>query len=349
MKLAGQALWAKAQESDTSLAVHSNEWATLARKRIRAVPYSRERVFSSMAKGRVSLVTRLPVPVQTRSKDLSRLLADRLRHGFLSHVEANVRLGPSRRRASLRVPEVVRRWEEGRSRMCVTDLHFRGTRFEKSVDTKALSHFNLYSLSQHLISELEMMTLVISTQGALTDSHSDDSDGTNHCFVGRKLWLVWDRLEGQRAGLQDVEYDAIIDKAAFDIQTFLGLLSSRWFLVEPGMTLFLPGDLTHKVITLDRYLGLGSFYFSLPCAVRTMQRWILRDPGESTKAQIDRVVRVSLRQVGALRRGAPRTRESWGLKHFESAARGSRTHWSTLANELKADDRFVRLIQAGSS
>jgi hypothetical protein len=29
-----------------------------------------------------------------------------------------------------------------------------------------------------------------------TDSHSDDPDGSNHCFVGRKLWLVWDTFLG---------------------------------------------------------------------------------------------------------------------------------------------------------
>jgi len=104
------------------------------------------------------------------------------------------------------------------------------------------------------------MTLVISSQGNVTDSHSDDPDGSNHCFVGRKLWLAWDTFEGRAAGLQDCSRDLVRERARFDLATFAALPSACWWTVGAGETLFLPGRLTHRVITLEPYIGIGSFY-----------------------------------------------------------------------------------------
>jgi hypothetical protein len=107
-----------------------------------------------------------------------------------------------------------------------------------------------------------MMTLVVSSCGNVTDSHSDDPDGSNHCFVGRKLWLAWETFEGQKAGLRDCSRDLIVERAHFDLGIFASLKTARWWTVGPGETLFLPGRFSHRVITLESYVGIGSFYFT---------------------------------------------------------------------------------------
>lgn len=185
-----------------------------------------------------------------------------------------VRVGPSQRCRWLSVPELIRRWNSRRGVVNVTDLHIRGTPLTRLIDVAPLSDFNLLAgTRRRTIRELEILTLVISSSGGLTDSHTDDSDGSNHCFAGRKLWLIWDSATGMARGLEDVERCDVYDRAAFDIETFLSLPTARWFILAKGQTLFLPGDYAHKVITLDHYLGVGSFFVMLSNYLRTLVRW----------------------------------------------------------------------------
>ena len=72
---------------------------------------------------------------------------------------------------------------------------------------------------------------------------------------------MWDTQEGRKAGLEDVERDIVYGRAAFDLPTFCKLDSARWLTVGPEETLFLPGRFTHRVVTVERYLGFGSFSF----------------------------------------------------------------------------------------
>ena len=131
-----------------------------------------------------------------------------------------VRAGQSGTRVHLSSHDLVARWQRGRAQISVTDFHFRNTRLELAVDLRPLSNFNLLAHARRPIADQEMMTLVLSSQGAFTDSHSDDPDGSNHCVSGRKLWLVWDTWEGRKAGLEDVERDLVNGRAAFDLPTF---------------------------------------------------------------------------------------------------------------------------------
>jgi hypothetical protein len=172
----------------------------------------------------------------------------------------------------------------------------------------------------------EMMTLVVSSEGNVTDSHSDDPDGSNHAFLGTKLWLAWDTYEGRVRGLEDVEIDTVEKRAAFDMNTFLSVPSARWFLVGEGDTLFLPGKMTHKVITLEHYIGVGSFYVALPSALETLERWYTRGPlwehadtDGSTADVLDSIAMQATRQVKALRHGTAMKQEQWGLRYLESA------------------------------
>jgi hypothetical protein len=121
-----------------------------------------------------------------------------------------------------------------------------------------------------------MMTLMASTTGAITESHSDDTDVNNHCLVGRKLWLCWDTSEGMKAGLEDCERVDVYGKPKFSLETFLELESSIWMMVSEGETLFLPGNYTHKVITLEKYIGIGGFFVSFPTLLQTFERWLGR-------------------------------------------------------------------------
>lgn len=211
----------------------------------------------------------------------------------------------------------------------VTDLHIRGTPVTRLIDVAPLSDFNLLARTRRrTIRELEMLTLVISSAGALTDSHTDDSDGSNHCFAGRKLWLIWDSATGMARGLEDVERCDVYDRAAFDIETFLSLPTARWFILAKGQTLFLPGNYAHKVITLDHYLGVGSFFVMLPSYLRRLIQWKRLAPlwsvSDSNRARgrlLDDVTNVVTRCVQSLAFASTKERRRWGLTYLMRAVR----------------------------
>jgi hypothetical protein len=310
-------LFDQVAEMDPTLRVRRRDLGRLDAKRLRTAPYSRRLLFTRMARGETSVLRGCPVPVATANgPDLRAAVAAAIRTGFPASARARVQLGPARSRGTLPVPEVMRRWEDGRSLLGVTDLHFRGTRFDRRVDTTELTDFNLLCGRSDPVAALEMMTLVVSSAGNVTDSHTDDSDGSNHCFTGRKLWLAWDRVDGQRLGLEDVTHDDVFGIAAFDMAAFLRVKGARWFIVSPGTTLFLPGALAHKVVTIDRYLGLGSFHVALPSYFATLARWLLDDPRDVKPAMADEVTEAVIRKVRALRRGPPATGDRWGLPHM---------------------------------
>jgi len=183
------------------------------------------------------------------------------------------RVGSRQEFQSITISNLLGKWERRRGLVTVTDLHFRGTRLETCIDVNALSDFNFLLLGSEELALQEMMTLVVSSAGTVTDSHSDDPDGSNHCFVGEKLWLAWDTFEGQQVGFEDVSRDEISNGAAFDMRTFLSLRSACRFVVSDGQTLFLPGSLTHKVATLRPYLGVGSFFVAFAGGLETLMRW----------------------------------------------------------------------------
>ena len=149
---------------------------------------------------------------------------------------------------------------------------------EQVIAPEVLSGFNLLPRSSPDARRQEMFSFVISSRGHLTDSHSDAPDSSNFCFAGRKLWLAWDTYEGARYGLQDVERVPVRGRARFDMQSWLSLRSARWLLVNPGETLFLPASMTHKVVTLDSYIGVGGFFLALPNCLRLLSHWIVRAP-----------------------------------------------------------------------
>ncbi|HEX5735268.1 MAG TPA: hypothetical protein VF131_20735 [Blastocatellia bacterium] len=314
-------LWEEAASMDFTLQVRRRDIQDLRRKRVYAENYSRARLFSRMAKGQVSLFKDFPVCIEAPSGANPReVVSKMIKTGFPNRQTARVQTGPSRTRYRLKIPEVMRRWEGERAILGVTDLHFRGTKFERALDFSALNDFDILCTDPNLVHFIEMMTLVISSRGNVTDSHADDCDGSNHCFVGKKLWLAWDRIEGKAKGFQDIDRDYVTEQAAFDMRTFISLPSARWFLVNPNETLFLPGSLAHKVITIKHYIGVGGFYVTLPNYLRSLKRWILYDTLDITpKGLLGDLNKAVIQKIREVQKGPNSLKHHWGLSYMQKA------------------------------
>jgi hypothetical protein len=228
--------------------------------------------------------------------------------------------------------------------LSANDVFYRALRLDKAFDCEAISDFSVLRHGRLRIRDLEVATLLLGTAGCMSDSHSDDPDGCNHCVAGSKLWLAWDRLEGERAGLEDCEYAAVYTRAKFDLRRFLGLSSAHWFVVSAGMTLFLPGNLTHKVIAVERYLGISSFYVGLPNALTSLTRWRLRGASMITAELQDEIARLLLERLEWTAAAGRAARQQWGYRHIGEALE----HWADRHNpqersEMMAQPSFRKL------
>jgi hypothetical protein len=170
---------------------------------------------------------------------------------------------------------------------------------------------------------------------------------------GCKLWLAWDTFEGRRAGLQDCERDPVHDTARFDIDTFCRLPSARWWTVEPGQTLFLPGKLTHKVVTLERYIGIGSFYVAPSSCLDSLSRWYVHGPlwsiedrkGENA-GLVDEIATTMAARLRRLRRGRPTMRRQWGLDFAKRSIARWKRSWSRAQREALVSCRpFAEMLR----
>jgi hypothetical protein len=320
--------WEQAAGVDPTLRVTRAHLRALRRRELRPVPFSRDLMFSSMQRGEPLLVDDLPVRVEGEQQwGVREAVLRALSGGFPRDRKVRVRCGPSGEQKSIVVEKLLRRWTSARARIHVTDMHIRGTRVLQRIDCSTLSDFNLLAETRGAISAQEMLTMVVSSAGVRSDSHTDDPDGSNHCFVGRKLWLVWDTFLGLRRDLEDVSRCKITsDSARFSTDAFLSVPGSHWFTIEPGQTLFLPGHLTHKVITLDDYLGVGSFFVMLPSYLRTLVRWsrhtplwALEGPQERRLDLVDQITRRVTSKMRELRAAPHEERCRWGIAHLQSA------------------------------
>ncbi len=336
--------WDLAATVDPSLRIRPHLQLALARRQVPAVRYSRERLFTSMTNGSPVIFNDFRVPLRRKSlRDNKAGLAEACARLFPKHEKVRVRAGPSDQPSYLLTPELIRRWNGKRAVLNVTDLCVRTTPITRLIDTTPLSAFSLLPRSRRAdIRSLELLTLVISSAKGFSDSHTDDLDGSNHCFAGRKLWLVWDELSGSARGLEDVERCAVYDRAAFDMDLFLSLPSARWFVISEGQTLFLPANYAHKVVTLEHYLGIGSFFVMLPDYLRTLmywQRlpptWSIASPHYQRKCYVETVTRAVTNRVRSLMKAPAAVRRFWGLDHLRRAVSG----WNASADSNILGDR----------
>ena len=123
---------------------------------------------------------------------------------------------------------------------------------------------------------------------------------------------------------------------------------ARWFLVNAGQTLFLPANLTHKVITLEPYVGVGGFYIALPNCLRLLAHWINRVPlwsKRDTTGRNDELIGEIAKSVRetilALRDATPEKRQMLGYDYLEESARSFLgTCSSARLRFLWSDPRF---------
>ncbi len=348
-----RAIWDDAAAFDNTLRANEKQLGQLGRKRILPRPYTREEMFEAMASGKPAVLSGLQVPVKGAGQaELADTLARIISQSFKTAERISVQAGPSRARKKIAVPELMRRWRSGRHLVSVTDLHIRGTRLEREIQTDELSAFNILPLGSESMQSQEMMTLVISSRGNVTDSHSDDPDGSNHCFCGRKLWLAWETYEGLDAGLQDCERGPIFEQAKFDIATFCKLKSAWWWTVGPQETLFLPGKLTHKVVTLEPYIGIGSFYVAPATCLDSLSRWYVHGPLWSLKDKtgenaglVDEIARTMAGKFSLLARQSANSRRRWGLEFApQSLARWRRCWPRQHRDALMSHPPFAKLV-----
>jgi hypothetical protein len=357
------ALWHSATACDRTLRLAPEWLGVLAGKRIAPAPYSRGALFDAVARTQPALFHGVPVPVAGQARlGLVNALERALLHGFGREPCARAQVGPARVRRTLAVPELLRRWHSGRHLVSVTDLHVRGTPLARQIDTRVLSAFNLLPRGNDAMRRQEMMTLVVSSAGNVTDSHSDDPDGSNHCFVGRKLWLAWDTFEGRAAGLQDCEREPVNERARFRMDAFCRVPSARWWTVEDGQTLFLPGRFTHKVITLAPYIGIGSFYVTPASCLDSLTRWYVHgplwaspdaDPRGDNAGLVDAIVGAMSRRAERLATSQASERGAWGFDHAGLGERTWRRRWpaavrAQVCREHPALARLAEQLSANS-
>ncbi len=315
--------------------------------------FSRARLFHHMSRQEPALFHSCHVPLRAKGETRAILLRY-LRDSPLADANVPVWVGPSLVRRRLHVREIADRWDRGRGILGITDLHIRDTAMERLIDTRVLRDFNVLLCGSPGMEDQEKLTLVISTKGYVTDSHSDDPDGSNHCFVGMKLWLMWDTFEGLSHGLEDVERVEVYGQCRFDLDTFLALNSSRWLTISEGQTLFLPGSLTHKVYTMEDYLGVGGFYVGLPNCVQTLARWIehgplwsLADADGRCENLLNEITDASISKAIETRRSSARVQRRWGLPELEYAVHAwIRDKRLQTNGELLRDPRFTRLLHS---
>ena len=321
-------------------------------KQLVAQSYDRRTLFISMATQTPTLFSDFPAPIgqclagDYAANDVSRALIDSLSSSRAAD-RYKVRFGSFDSVQYLTVREIMLRWCASRTVLGITDLPVRGGELASVFDQEFLGFCNLIPLSSKTIRRLEMLTAVISKAGKLTDSHSDDLAVCNHCFIGRKLWFVWSTAEGICVGLEDAGRGRVCGRARFDLERFLSLESARWFFVGPGETIFLPGMFTHRVYTVEDYIGVGSFYVTLPNVLHTASRWLLHgslwDPEHISDARrpVDYVLHTAIDKLRALEHSRAHIREQWGYQILPIAVR----HWeNTLSTETAKLQKTHRLL-----
>jgi hypothetical protein len=341
---ANAAVWDRAAEIDKSIAIKKGNLKSLSALRLIPQNYSRDRLFVAMVQQRPLLLKRFPLASVDSFFHTGTNPATKLRQIIGKSVTTLTRVGQRKRIRYLRVYDVIDLWEQNTSLVSANDVFFRTLKLDRKFDCSALSDFNVLPTGSSRAKYLEVATLLMGTSGCMTDSHSDDPDGCNYCITGKKLWLVWDRREGQRRGLEDCEYDDVYSQAAFDLDIFTSMKSARWFTISRGQTLFLPGNFTHKVLTLERYLGISSFYVGLPNALSSLSRWILRGT-IMIKPQLRKEIATLI--VNRLRLTARADRKSknvWGFYHLGDSYQRWQTQHNAAERTLLLSDPSFRIV-----
>lgn len=313
-------LWKRAAAMDETLYLPANRLKKLAGREITTESWSRTKLFRAIANQRVVLFHDFPLRSSMAAyfSSISESAA-RIKSLFSRRSITLTKCGPGQKRRWQNIHRVVDVWERNRATLSANDIFYRDLKLDKTFDCEAIGDFSVLRYAREDIRDLEVATMLLGTSGCMSDSHSDDPDGCNHCIFGKKLWLIWDRQEGARHGLQDCEYDDVYTQSDFDMHSFLKLRSGWWFTVSAGRTVFLPGNYTHKVITLDRYLGISNFYVGLPNALSSLTRWKLDGATMVTADLWEEIATLVLKQLKRCSNGDQTSRRRWGFYHLRES------------------------------
>jgi hypothetical protein len=340
------AYWRRAAALDPSLLHWETSAADLDRLELRPQRYSRSSLFRAVARQEPVVFSDYPLRSTLRKFFHDDNPSLRLKTLFGSRSKTLTKFGPSQSIKTRRVHEVVDIWQRNRAIVSANDIFYRHPKRDSAFDCEAIGDFSVLRHAPARVRDLEVATLLMGTTGCMTDSHSDDSDGCNQCIAGRKFWLVWDRLEGTEQGLQDCEYETVYEgvNCYFDIRAFSSLRSSRWFTVSKGQTLFLPGNLTHKVLTIERYIGISNFYVGLPNALTSLTRWRIHGAKMVTEDLWSDIVMLVMKRLHKTAGASHRYKHAWGFSHLgESLDHWNRSWTAEQKRQLLSDDHFKTL------
>lgn len=279
---------------------------------------------NNQANQKVSLINFLPALVNKRVFGSTCDLANKI-SGLNSDSKFRVRT-PGRIPIWLNLEDIMSLWMDPFTRIHSTDICASKSMSHQLFNYDVINGHNLFSLGSTRVKQLQMLGMTVSTKGSITCSHTDDADSIIYGLAGKKLWLVWDYKEGSVKGLEDGERLMANRKPNFSMAQFLALNSSRWAIVEKDQMLFLPGKMTHRVVTLEDSIGLNCFRLSLPNLLNTLIRWMNYQPlfikrsGVNMGDQIlTEILKITLKQILKLKGASKLRQQEWGLDCFELA------------------------------
>lgn len=239
-----------------------------AAKRVRLRPFSLTDFRRAQAKGVPRLYQTTPTPPRAsyrRPRSMVRRLfgkEDAQRFAVIQDFEQKVT------RSHWKGANIARRWNEGSRVFAVTD-------HSDAVSVKSAFCWDLVTkqnfLSRDGLRRFEVCGPVLATSGHLTASHVDDPDIWNSCLSGRKLWYLMDATDWAKH--EGVNNETLLDSIHFDFETFMKIPSSRWAIVEEGNAFYCPNRYAHRVVTLDRYIGAGTFMVTPESRTRLLRYW----------------------------------------------------------------------------
>jgi len=323
--------WKHAADIDDTVYATKAELNKLSRREICEQRYSRQKLFDHISSQRVVVFRDFPLRESMGRFFLHNRSPEESMKSLFSKKETTLtKSGPSQRRGYKRVHDVVDAWHKNTAILSANDVFYRDLELDSDFDCESIGDFSVLREAPDGIRDIEVATLLMGTYGCMSDSHADDPDGSNYCIRGRKFWLIWDRQEGSKKGLEDCEYDEVYSKAHFDIKTFLTLKTSAWFTLSEGQTLFLPGNYTHKVITIEKYMGISNFYVCFSNALTSLTRWKCHSAPNPmvSKDYWGDITQLVIKQFDKLLKAKRDKKNYWGFYHIPKALRYWETHCS---------------------
>ncbi|MBO6938218.1 MAG: hypothetical protein JJ863_24835 [Deltaproteobacteria bacterium] len=238
-----------------------------AKKRLRRERFAQDEWLSAQRRAVPKLYSDSPTPPRRSADPL------RCARALLSSDEPVAvlqDLGERVRRSDWAPERVLAAWEANDPVFGITDHSVGGAVLNQHfrMETVLAGNFLSHTDSLH---RFEVCGPVMATRGHLTDAHMDDPDIWNSCVSGAKVWFMTDSREWSRE--YQVSVRQIVEVEPLDAETFLSLPGSRWAVVTDGAALYCPNTYVHRVVTLERYVGFGTFCATRESAARLLRFW----------------------------------------------------------------------------